>query len=304
MTLVFPDYYKNFKCIKEKCRHNCCIGWEIDIDEDKLELYNSVTGPLGKRLKENISLENTPHFILGENERCPFLNENNLCELIINLGEDSLCEICALHPRFQNELPDRTEIGLGLSCEAAAEIIIGNTNTVKLIGNIKTDDEIILLRDSIIDILQDRTHTISERIKKMLELCKTDFTYNNNWCDIFLSLERLDNKWTNILNTLKTGYKTADFQSFDNYMQNRATEYEQFLVYIIYRHFANSVDLEYTAVKAKFAALAYSLIYNIGAVLFTQNGDFNFEIQIDIIRMFSSEIEYSDENLYDIFDRL
>ena len=79
-------------------------------------------------------------------------------------------------------------------------------------------------------------------------------------------------------------------------MQNRATEYEQFLVYIIYRHFANSVDLEYTAVKAKFAALAYYLIYNVGAVLFTQNGDFNFEIQIDIIRMFSSEIEYSDEN--------
>ncbi|MBE6806036.1 MAG: hypothetical protein E7526_05970 [Ruminococcaceae bacterium] len=87
-------------------------------------------------------------------------------------------------------------------------------------------------------------------------------------------------------------------------MQNRATEYEQFLVYIIYRHFANSIDLESAAVKAKFATLAYSLIYNIGAVLFTQNGDFNFEIQIDIIRMFSSEIEYSDENLYDIFDRL
>ena len=42
MKEVFPNYYKKFKCIKDKCKHNCCIGWEIDIDEDTMDLYNSL----------------------------------------------------------------------------------------------------------------------------------------------------------------------------------------------------------------------------------------------------------------------
>ena len=39
MKEVFPNYYKKFKCIADKCKHNCCIGWEIDIDNDTLEFY-------------------------------------------------------------------------------------------------------------------------------------------------------------------------------------------------------------------------------------------------------------------------
>lgn len=306
MISVFPDYYEKFECIKEKCRHNCCIGWEIDIDEKSLEFYKTVSDELGEKLKQNISCDAVPHFILKSDERCPFLNGNNLCELIINLGKDSLCDICALHPRFQNELPDRFETGLGLSCETAAELIITNPNRVKLkySKEITTTDEIIILRDKVIALLQNRDKAIAERIRDMLLLCNTDFTYNNVWCDVFLSLERLDEKWTEILTILKSGYATADFEKFDYYIQNRVTEYEQFLVYIIYRHFANSADFNSAAIKAKFAALAYSLVYSIGAVFFTKHKQFTLETQLDIMRMFSAEIEYSDENLYDIFDRL
>ena len=42
MTEIFPNYYDKFKCIADKCRHSCCIGWEIDIDDDTMELYNSI----------------------------------------------------------------------------------------------------------------------------------------------------------------------------------------------------------------------------------------------------------------------
>ena len=35
MLTVYPDYYKKFNCKKEKCRHNCCVGWEIDIDDEE-----------------------------------------------------------------------------------------------------------------------------------------------------------------------------------------------------------------------------------------------------------------------------
>ena len=53
MKLIAPDYYTSFRCIADKCKHNCCKGgWIISIDEDTLEYYRTVTGPLGDRLKQ------------------------------------------------------------------------------------------------------------------------------------------------------------------------------------------------------------------------------------------------------------
>lgn len=80
MQNVCPDYYERFHCIADRCRHNCCVGWEIDVDEDALAAYRTVGGEMGERLRRNIAEDgDAPHFILGEGERCPFLNEKNLC---------------------------------------------------------------------------------------------------------------------------------------------------------------------------------------------------------------------------------
>ena len=132
MQVIFPDYYKHFSCTANTCRHNCCIGWEIDIDADTLALYDSIPGSFGQRLHENISRKDTPHFILGQQERCPFLNQKNLCDIILTLGEDHLCGICSDHPRFRNELPGRVETGLGLCCEEAARLILEHQEPVRL----------------------------------------------------------------------------------------------------------------------------------------------------------------------------
>ena len=75
MKLVAPDYYEKFKCTAGECAHSCCIGWEIDVDYDTLDYYNSIDGEFGQRLRNNIVTEGeTAHFCLAENERCPFLN--------------------------------------------------------------------------------------------------------------------------------------------------------------------------------------------------------------------------------------
>ena len=34
MILRVPFYYKEFHCIADACKDSCCIGWEIDIDEE------------------------------------------------------------------------------------------------------------------------------------------------------------------------------------------------------------------------------------------------------------------------------
>ena len=42
MVFRVPSYYKNFRCIADKCPDNCCRGWEIDIDEDTLDYYKDL----------------------------------------------------------------------------------------------------------------------------------------------------------------------------------------------------------------------------------------------------------------------
>lgn len=91
MKTFVPDYYNDFKCLAGDCKHSCCIGWEIDIDADTLEYYNSVEGDFGKRLKNNISHnEDTAFFAMDSCGRCPFLNEKGLCDIMLNLGFDKV----------------------------------------------------------------------------------------------------------------------------------------------------------------------------------------------------------------------
>ncbi len=118
-----PSYYKDFRCIASACKDNCCIGWEIDIDEKTAAFYRGVEGPFGCRLKENILRdEEGCHFIL-KGERCPFLNEQNLCDIYSTLGEGALCEICDQHPRYHEWFGERKESGVGFCCEAAGRLI-------------------------------------------------------------------------------------------------------------------------------------------------------------------------------------
>ena len=63
-------------------------------------------------------------FLLKEDDRCPFLNQDNLCEIYIHLGEQALCEICDQHPRFHEWFGDYKESGLGLCCEEAVRLLL------------------------------------------------------------------------------------------------------------------------------------------------------------------------------------
>ena len=133
MNVYVPEYYSRFRCIASKCRNTCCAGWEIDIDPESLSRYQRMTGEFGSRVKRSISLDGTPHFILSDHERCPLLNQNNLCDLILNEGEDALCQICRDHPRFRNYFSSRMEMGLGLVCGEAARLILSWPTPLRLI---------------------------------------------------------------------------------------------------------------------------------------------------------------------------
>jgi len=293
MKEAFPDYYHKFKCIADKCKHNCCIGWEIDIDEDTFELYSALDTPLGKKLRENITGE-MPHFELKENDRCPMLTENGLCEIILECGEDALCDICSLHPRFRNFYSDFVETGLGLSCEEAARIILFTKEkfSVKYPENIELTEEeknFFAKREEIFSILLNREKTVYDRF---LNLSK-NFNFDFDFClqelaDIYLSLERLDASWTNELNRLKK-FK-FDKSVFED--ERFATAFEQLAVYFIFRHLPSATSNGNYGKIVKFALMSS---YIIGA-LFACHAPVTDDKMIDIVRMYSAEIEYSEEN--------
>ena len=125
MQSVYPDFYERFQCRASLCRHSCCRGWEIDVDDGSAAYYLALPGPLGDELRAALREDGEGwHFRLDAEERCPFLRQDGLCRLICALGEDALCDICALHPRFFADCGAYELCGLGLSCEAAAALLL------------------------------------------------------------------------------------------------------------------------------------------------------------------------------------
>lgn len=290
MLTVYPNYYPAFRCIAGACKHSCCIGWEIDIDEETLQTYKRMPGPLGERLRKNISNDDPPHFVLGERERCPFLNRNNLCDLILSGGEDLLCQICDDHPRFRNFLPGRTEIGLGLCCEGAAELILSQTEPMTLVaaGEPEEQDDdvqtLLALREQVFAIARDRGLSIDGRMDKLLLLCGAlEPGHPACWADVFLELERLDEGWTPMVEKLAAEGERAPAPDVSD------MEWEQLLMYFLYRHFLTAYEDGDVGSKVGFAVLSVRLLRCLKGLY--------PEIELaELARMYSAEVEYSTEN--------
>ena len=304
MKIVVPDYYDKFICVADECNHNCCIGWEIDIDNDTYYLYENIIGNIGDKLRKHIAEEDEyRYFKLNEAERCPFLNENNLCEIIITKGEGYLCQICRDHPRFKNYYTDRIEIGVGLCCESAAFLILNRTNKTLLLtegeGN-DTDEEKVFfnIREKIFKIIQDRDLTISKRIEQICSFFDLEMDIDKNeLINLLSSLERFDEGWNDLL----TMYEKTDFDYRFLLSEDKwQIVYEQLLVYFMYRHLTESLYDNCFIERIKFSILSCEIIFN----LFVSKNKLNIEEFIEIARMYSCEIEYSTENINVIIEFL
>lgn len=58
--MIIPDFYPHFCCKAGDCRHTCCKGWEIDIDDDTAAYYQELQGPLGETVRSHIEKEKMP----------------------------------------------------------------------------------------------------------------------------------------------------------------------------------------------------------------------------------------------------
>lgn len=313
MKQIAPNYYPHFQCIADQCKHSCCIGWVIDVDLDTLAYYHTIAGSLGERLQKGIDESGEPaHFILGEGERCPFLNQTGLCDLIIGLGGESLCQICRDHPRFRSFFSDRTEIGLGLCCEAAGELILKRREKTELIlleddgGDeelLAPDASLLEWREELFDIAQDRNRTVKTRAADILRAAEMNLPDHTQaeWAEIYLKLERLEADWTDILHDWKeTDLSDAPLLDTPEW----ETAFEQLLVYFLYRHLPFALDDGEYEGHAAFAVLSYAVIRDLCRLYAVLHGGVSLDDLVEIARRYSAEVEYSDENVEAVLDAI
>lgn len=329
--VIYPDYYKQFKCIADRCTDSCCIGWEIDIDSESMERYRLCGGELGKRFSENISVskDGTCSFILGENERCPFLNSQNLCDIYAELGEDSLCNICADHPRFRSFFSDRTEVGLGLCCEAAAEIILSRRGIFSFEKPQKPSSD--SFENALLDIRRQAFQIVSEEgdvfenLRKLLAFSEAaqlaldngeavsadnifsgEFPFlkggrlSENVLEILGKMESISPEWDNMLAEIVSGNYETVFPEGVSFDINE--ELKQAAQYFIFRHFPEATDDGDVLSKAYFAAFGCAVIYIMEGVYFRKNKEISFIDRINAAKLFSKQAEYSEENMEMFFE--
>ena len=289
MKLYAPHYYKDFTCIADRCTHSCCIGWEIDIDEESAEKYAALTDGYGAVIQRSTA-GYPPHFCLTEGERCPHLAESGLCNIITELGEGYLCGICREHPRFYNYANGRCEVGLGMACEEACRLILTCDGFgTEEIGERDDADfapyPTLGAREKIFSILADMTLAYPEKLEKLYDFAgvSPDFLTDGEWQDIFASLEYLVPEHASLFTCYC--HRSAPRKELEAPL-SRA------LAYLIYRHATEAEDEEEFRTSLGFCFLLERLL----ASLVCEKNAKTAEDMAEYARILSEEIEYSEDN--------
>ncbi len=181
MQYSIPDYYKEFTCLADACEDTCCAGWQIVVDRKSLKKYKDEPGDYRKILKKAVDFKNET-FRQNAEKRCAFLNDNNLCEMYLNLGPDSLCKTCRRYPRHVEEFENVREITLSVSCPEVARLLLSKKEPVTFLSREREGEEeyedfdpflysqLVEAREVIREILQDRSKRIEVRALLILGL--------------------------------------------------------------------------------------------------------------------------------------
>lgn len=184
MRYKYPNYYKKFRCIAQSCEATCCAGWEIVIDEESIEKYLEIKTDFGNRLCNSIDFEEGI-FHQDNKKRCAFLNEENLCDIYTELGEEALCYTCTQYPRHIEEFEDVNEVSLSISCPEVAKMILGCEEKIAFYEEEMEEEveefedfdflfyEILYeAREVLFEILQNRQRKIEARMAIGYAMCR------------------------------------------------------------------------------------------------------------------------------------
>lgn len=296
VKIVVPSYYPAFSCIADQCRHSCCVGWEIVVDEKTAARYAAMGDALGERLRRAMRTNESGDTVmrLTPSGCCPMLRADGLCDIICEQGDGALCRICADHPRFRAFYTDRIEMGLGACCEAVAALLLSQKEPAAFLvlddnGNRELpcaeEQTFFKERDRLLAIARDRSLPLPAREEQLLSavgITRPPLTDAALFA-IYSSLERLDPAWDTVLSRLRGDAPRICDEAL-------CIPFEQLLVYFLWRHLPDSRFDNRLPARVALAVHSVRLIRR----LLSSN---TLSALAELTRAYCAEIEYSEENL-------
>ena len=296
MKLVTPSFYKDFKCIAGDCPDSCCQGWEVDADEDSLAYYKTLTGDIKKRIDGVLDKDEFGNtiFRLAERKRCPFLNDENLCDMHIAIGGEHTPFKCRTFPRFINVFVSTRVMWISVSGRVASDMMWNLKDDFSFVSEINSlppslndiDAELYFKlfksREKAYQIILDKTKPLNERIKELLLFGtalqdEVDSYEENNECtdiiEIFKNPEVINNEWVEKVNNAH----------FDKEVIN-SKPCESIAMYFLFRYFMQAVYDKDVLSKIKMSAIGVLIPAFFGNDSWT-------------IHLWSKETEHSDINM-------
>jgi hypothetical protein len=159
-----------------------------------------------------------------------------------------------------------------------------------------TDEETAFfeMRDRLLQAAQNREMTIRERMDEILRLAGTDLSGKSDaqWIAVLMEMEALDPARNDVLSAARAENLPALSEEWD-------TALEQLLVYFLMRHRSGFLDgnIGVLSSRAAFAVISCRIIRRISAAVLHEKGNLNVEDIAEAARLYSSEYEYSEENM-------
>lgn len=181
MKLRKMRYFDDFHCIGGHCPDTCCRDWEVVLDEETAAFYRTVEGPLGREIRAAMTeLDGEPCFFLRDG-LCPMLNDQGLCRIQLELGEEHLSHSCDLHPRFAEEYGSLREWTLSLACPEAARLLLADSTPMTFVEEVTEEPvtscndlnpqlffSLLTARKTALALVQDRSVPWQTRLGRLL----------------------------------------------------------------------------------------------------------------------------------------
>jgi len=206
-----PSYVADFKCIGGACEDSCCIGWDIDIDKITYRQYfrtknEAMKTAFRQHIYKNEACDSDEvdygRVKIKDTTWCPFLNEQKLCDIYQQLGEEFLSNVCTSYPRVLNRVDNQHEISLFMSCPEAARKLLMDDEPIQWLSKKVTLEKHIIhsfvesndsqwrsspirllkhLRNLSLEYMQDRTYPVVVRLLSLgTHLERIDSTFSKS----------------------------------------------------------------------------------------------------------------------------
>ena len=296
MISLYPTFYHTFQCKANQCHHTCCQKWTIDVDEETAKLYQTLPTPLGEDLRKFMTVDDEGYYFMFSDKQptCPLLREDGLCRVVLELGEDSLCDTCHMHPRFYKYIEDLELCGVGLSCEESVEKLLA-TEGDQLLFTIEDDGDEFTAEDR--PVLENIFDLLALGINPAI--CQFTLNHSIHYCQelvtVYKKTEPIDEEWTKQLAHLEAmlssteASTTMDLLKADTIDVSALNKVYQ---YILYRQ----IDMlaEYS--------LESLVRYAFDATVFIALLTHQFGNLPEQIRRWSEQIEYDEDNVAFLFN--